>query len=137
MSQSYGERIKEEIRMLVRKLFRAENYPGDKNAAASVLATDYLPITRGKGQVDRDRDQTLRKIADSSRTFHREVDTAEIEVALFLDNRVAIARSLLPTNDSKENPPAKASYRNMQIFLKRDDQWQCVAWQVTKVQEEG
>lgn len=135
MSQSDEERVKEEIRILVRKLFRAENYPGDENAASSVLSTDYLPITRGKGQVDRDRDETLRKIADPSPSFQREVDRAEIDVALFLDNRVAIARSLLSTTDSKESPPVKASYRNMQVFLKRDDQWKCVAWQVTKVQE--
>jgi ketosteroid isomerase-like protein len=67
--------------------------------------------------------------------FIRHVDQAVIEVTFFPDNnRVAIARSLLPATDARETPPAEASYRNMHVFLKREDTWQCVAWQVTKVQ---
>ena len=119
---------------MVRKLFQAENYPGDPNTARDILATDYLPITRGKGQVDRDRNETLDKIANASQSLRRKVDQAEIDVALFLQGQVAIARTLLPIIDSATTPPTEASFRNMQVFLKRDDGWKCVAWQVTKVQ---
>jgi len=129
-----AERTKEEIRSLVRKLFQAENHPGDPNTASDVLATDGLPITRGKGQVDRDRNETLDKIANASQSLRRKVDQAEIDVALFLQGQVAIARTLLPIIDSATTPPTEASFRNMQVFLKRDDGWKCVAWQVTKVQ---
>ena len=124
----------EEIRKLVRKLFQAENHPGDRKTAHDILATDYLPITRGRGQVDRDRDDTLEKIANASSSFRRHIAQAEIDVALFLEGRVAIARSLLPTTDSATTPPTEASYRNMQVFVNRDDGWKCVAWQVTRVQ---
>jgi ketosteroid isomerase-like protein len=117
-------------------LFQAENHPGDPDAAGKILGAerDYLPIIRGKGQVDRDRKDTLGKIAKSSETFRRHVDKAEIDVALFLEGRVAIARSLLPTTDSATTPPTEASYRNTQVFVKQDDGWKCVAWQVTRVQ---
>lgn len=134
MTQSNTDETKEAIRKLVRKLFQSENYPGDRNTANDILAADYLPITRGKGQVDLDRDDTLKKIAGASGSFQRRVDDAEIDVALFLDDQVAIARSLLPATDSATTPPTDASFRNMQVFLKRENGWQCVAWQVTRVQ---
>jgi Domain of unknown function (DUF4440) len=134
MTQSDSERTKEEIRRLVRKLFQAENHPGDRDTASDILAPDYLPIIRGKGQVDRDRDETLEKVANASKSFRRKVDQAEIDVALFLEGQVAIARTLLPATDSATTPPTEASFRNMQVFLKRDDGWKCVAWQVTRVQ---
>ena len=124
----------DEIRELVRALFRAENHPGDKDAAAAVLATDYIPIVRGRGQVDRNRDDTLDKIAGAPASFHRLVDRARIDVHLFLEGQVAIATSLLPTTDSATNPPTDASFRNTHVFLKRADGWKCVAWQVTRVQ---
>ncbi len=130
MSQSNDEGT---IKDLVCKLFRAENRQA-KQDAAEILATDYLPITRGKGQVDVSREDTLEKIRAGSPLFVRHVDRAKIDVAFFLDDHVAIASSLLPTTDSRETLPAEASYRNMHVFLKRSDQWKCVAWQVTKVQ---
>jgi ketosteroid isomerase-like protein len=126
----------DEIRELVRKLFRAENHPGDKGAAADVLATDYIPIVRARGQVDRNRDDTLDKIAGASPSFHRHVDRAQIDVHLFPEGQVAIVTSLLPTTDSATKPATEASFRNMHVFLKRSDGWKCVAWQVTRVVQE-
>jgi hypothetical protein len=115
-------------------LFQAENHAGDPNAPGDILATDYLPIIRWKGQVDRDRSDTLDKIANAPKTVWRKVDQAEIDVAFFLEGHVAIARTLLPTTDSATTPPTEASFRNTQVFLKREDGWKCVAWQVTRVQ---
>lgn len=135
MNQSDDESTKEEIRNLVRSLFRAENYPGDRATAANILAEDYLPIARAKGQIDRDREDTLQKIANASKSFHRDVDGATIDVVLFQENTVAIVRSKLPTTNLSQVPPIKASYRNMHVFLKREDRWQCTAWQVTKIEE--
>jgi ketosteroid isomerase-like protein len=151
MAQPDDAGTKEHIKQSIRELFRAENGPGSQNpddyivspdktpesiraVAERILADDYLPITRGKGQVDLDRNDTLRKIVSGLASFRRHVDLAEIEVDLFLDGRVAIARTLLPTSDSKDTPPSEASYRNMHVFLKRDNEWRCVAWQVTRVQ---
>jgi hypothetical protein len=142
---------KEHIKQSIRELLRAENGPGGQErdnyivspdntpnsirlVAEGILAGDYLPVTRGKGQVDRDRDDTLAKIITGPPSFRRHVDRAEIQVALFLDGRVAIGRTLLPTTDSRDNPPSEAAYRNMHVFLKRDNAWKCVAWQVTRVQ---
>lgn len=153
MIQSDDEKTKEDIRKLVRMLFRAENGPGGEDpddyivtpgntrdsiqaAADDILAPEgkYFPIIRGRGQVDRDRAETLEKIVNGSPSFRRHVGQAEIEVALFPDDRVAIAQSLLPTSDSTTNPTTQASFRNMHVFLKLDNEWKCVAWQVTRVQ---
>jgi hypothetical protein len=133
MNQSDNESTQQEIRKLVRSLFRAENYPGDRDAAANILAVDYLPITRARGQVDHDREETLQRIAEAPTTRHRDVDEATIEVALFQDDCVAIAKSLLPMTNSETDPPIVEHYRNMHVFLKRHEQWKCVAWQVTRV----
>jgi hypothetical protein len=123
------------IKDLVRRLFLAENRQ-DAEDADRILASDYLPITRARGQVDQSRKQTLKNIAAGSPLFMRHVDQVVIEVTFFPDNnRMAIARSLLPTTDARATPPAEASYRNINVFLKREDKWQCVAWQVTQVQE--
>jgi hypothetical protein len=134
MNQS-SESIKERIRVLVRSLFRSENSPGDRNIAENILADDYLPITRAKGQLDLDREDTLQKIANASASRHRDVDNATIDVALFQDNSVAIAKSLLPMTNSEYDLPIVEHYRNMHVFLNRNNLWQCVAWQVTKVDE--
>jgi hypothetical protein len=94
-----------------------------------------MPIVRAKGQVDKDRDDTLSRIEKANPTFRRHVDDAVIDVQLFPEHRVAVARTLLPTTDSSGAAPVAASFRNLQVFLKRGDTWECVAWQVTKVQE--
>jgi hypothetical protein len=134
MSQS-EESIKEKIRELVRSLFRSENHPGNRDAAEDILAIDYLPITRAKGQLDLDRNDTLQKIANASASRHRDVDNATIDVALFQDDSIAIAKSLLPMTNLEYDPPIVEYYRNMHVFLHRNNLWQCVAWQVTKVDE--
>jgi hypothetical protein len=126
---------KEKIRELVRSLFRSENHPGNRDAADNILAIDYLPVTRAKGQLDLDREDTLQKIANASASRHRDVDNATIDVTLFQDDSVAIAKSLLPMTNLESNPPIIEYYRNMHVFLNRNNQWQCVAWQVTKVDE--
>jgi hypothetical protein len=137
----------ETISELVRKLFRAENRKdeqsdpsataqnrqGDQDAADILAARGYLPITRAKGQVDKGRKDTLKKIAGGSPLFVRHVEDAKIKVTVYPGNKMAIARSRLPTTDGRDTPPAKAVYRNMHVFLERNGRWVCVAWQVTKV----
>jgi hypothetical protein len=135
----------------VRTLFRAENGPGGeapddfivspdnsiasvRRAAEAILAVDYVPIIRGKGQMDRDRDETLARMIGASPLFRRHVSRAEIEVKFFLESSVAIVRALIPTTDSQANPPISSPYRNLQVFIKREGSWRCVAWQVTRIQ---
>ena len=145
------ELIKSRLRETVRMLFRAENGPSSQNdddhlaapdnttegirrVVDGILASDYLPIVRGRGQVDIDRQDTLNKVSSGSPSFLRHVARAEIEVDLFLDHQVAIVRSLLPTTDSRTTPIVEASYRNLHVFVRAEGQWRCVAWQVTRVQ---
>jgi len=128
------EEARTEVEALARQLFEAENVPGDRSTAARVLAADYLPITRGNGTTDRDRDETLSKFERPNLNFHRHLDRAIINVDVFLEHRLAIARTLLPMTDASSGAPTAVSYRNMQVFLKRGEGWECVAWQVTKVQ---
>jgi hypothetical protein len=135
MSQNSNIEIKEVIKKMVHRLFQAENYPGNRKEAEDILASDYLPITRAKGQIDRNREDTLSKIANPNRFIVRHADQANIEVDLYLDNHMAIVRSLLSVTNSELTSPTEASYRNMHIFLKRDRQWKCIAWQVTKVDQ--
>jgi hypothetical protein len=99
----------------------------------SILASNYLPIVRGNGQPDRNREETLTKTVGGTPGFLRHVGRSEIQVDLFAGNEVAIVRALLPATDSRKNPTVEASYRNMLVFAQFEDEWQCVAWQVTKV----
>ena len=139
------------IEAAVRELFRAENGPGGgddeefvtqpdntaqsvRDVAERILDNDYLPITRARGQVDLNRNETIQKIVNGSSSFRRHVTRVTIQVDFFLDDQVAIARSLLPTTDFSASPPVEASYRNTHVFLKRDSNWKCVAWHVTRVQ---
>ena len=137
------------IEAAVRDLFRAENGPGGgddedfvtqpdntaqsvRDVAERILANDYVPITRARGQMDHDRNETIQKIVNGSSSFRRHVTRATIQVKLF--DQVAIATSLLPATDSSASPPVEASYRNTHVFLKRDSNWKCIAWHVTRVQ---
>lgn len=132
MSESDSAKIKE----LVCTLFRAENPPGNREDAKKILADDnrYLPIIRGSGKPDTNRNDTLKKFEKPNPNFNRHVEKATTEVTL-LDDRVAIARTLLPMTDSTDGTPKEVAYRNMHVFQKEGDQWKCVAWQVTKVQD--
>ena len=132
MSESESIKIKE----LVCTLFRAENPPGNKEAAEEILADDkhYLPIIRGSGKPDKDRNETLENFRKPNLNFCRHVEKANPEVTL-LDDSVAIARTLLPMTDSTGGTPKEVAYRNTHVFQKKGDQWKCVAWQVTKVQD--
>ena len=132
MNRPDDQPTREAVTALVRKLFAAEN-ERNRDEADKILSSDYVPITRGTGQADRDRAETLSKIAGGRAEFRRLIDRAKIDVALFVDGRVAIATSLLPTEDGKDKPPTLADYRNTQVFVKEDNGWRCVAWQVTKV----
>ena len=124
--------LEEEIKTAVRRLFTAENERNDK-VAEEFLAPDSIPIIRGNGHADRDRSETLTKIGNPGRPhLVRHVDQATIDVTLFCNDTVAIARTLLPTTDTTATPP-DATFHNMQVFLRRNDQWQVVAWQVTKI----
>ncbi|MBI5716977.1 MAG: hypothetical protein HZC37_04730 [Burkholderiales bacterium] len=152
MNEAATIATKKALEQMVRTLFRAENGIGSRaigddlsaprdspeetrRIADGILASDYLPIIRGKGQVDVDRNETLAKISSGPAQFVRLVATADIEVCLFLDNQVAVVRSALPTVDSRTSPPTEATYRNTHVFLCRSGEWKCVAWQVTKVQD--
>lgn len=119
--------MKEEIEKLVRQLFQAEN-DRDSTTASKILADDdeYLPITRGSGQTDRNRDHTLQNIKEGDPDFKRHVDDARIDVRFFLNDQVAIVRTELPTTNQQG---VDAIFCNMQVFLRS---WRCVAWQVTK-----
>lgn len=132
MNPTDGQQAKEEVTALVRRLFMSEN-DRNRDEADKILASGYVPITRWKGQVDRDRAETLKNVASGPPQMRRHIDRADIKVALFLNGRVAIASTLLPTEDQREDPPKLADFRNMQVFVKDDNEWKCVAWQVTKV----
>ncbi|MCL4251972.1 MAG: hypothetical protein KJ065_27720 [Anaerolineae bacterium] len=151
MRQLDKENEVEAVKSAVRDLFRAENGPGGddneefvthpdntpqsvRDVAERILANDYLPITRGRGQVDLDRNETILKVVNGSSSFRRHVGRATIQVDLFLDDQLAIARSVLPTTDFSVSPPAEASYRNTHVFLKRNSNWNCIAWHVTRIQ---
>jgi hypothetical protein len=70
MSQFNDEEI---IKDLIFRLFRAENHQ-TRPDATEILATDYLLITRWKGQVDTSRDDALEKIGAGSPLFVRYVE---------------------------------------------------------------
>lgn len=129
-----GNPDEQAVRELVRSLFRAENgapAEGDRRPD-DILAHDYLPITRASGAVDESRQAHLDRIANPSGSLTRDAENATIDVSLFLEGQVAIARTELPTTDPGKTP-ADASFRNMQVFLKREGEWKCVAWQVTRI----
>jgi hypothetical protein len=71
MSQFNDEEI---IKDLIFRLFRAENHQSRPDATEKILATDYLLITRWRGQVDTSRDDTLEKIGAGSPLFVRYVE---------------------------------------------------------------
>ena len=139
----------ERVREAVRSLLKAENGPGGLGAdyivtpdnspdtiravANDSLSSVYLPVVRGKGQVDRDRNHTIENIVGASSKFVRHVGRSEIAVSVFRPMRMAIARTLLPTTDSREDPPVQADYRNLQVFIWEKGAWRCLAWQVTLV----
>jgi hypothetical protein len=135
-----------EIKELVCTLFRAENPPGchddaanppDRREVANKILADeghYLPIIRGSGKVDKNRDETLGKFENPNPNFCRHVDQANPEVTLIEDG-IAVARTLLPMTDSTNGNSTEVAFHNTHVFKKFGNQWKCIAWQVTKVQE--
>ncbi|HEX6642717.1 MAG TPA: nuclear transport factor 2 family protein [Thermoanaerobaculia bacterium] len=123
--------IKEQITASLRGLFEAENPGGNREAAAEFFAPDCIPIIRGSGQKAGSRDEMLKSFGTRP-DFYRYASRAVIEVTLFLENQLAIATTILPTIDVSGATPAMATYCNTHVLLRRDDEWKCISWQVTK-----
>ena len=132
----------------VHQLFRAENraYQGnsddtlaagtERKVVESILAADFIQITRGKGQV-LTRAGLVEDISENARPeFRRHVSRAQTEVDLFSESGVAVATTLLPATNHGNTAIEQASYRNLHVFVNRDGVWKCVVWQVTKVATE-
>lgn len=121
----------ETIQQKVYDLFEAANQ-GARGVAESILAQDYLPIIRASGHVDSSREETLERIGRTNSARLREVNKDAIAVTLFHAGTVAIARSKETLTLLDQSPVGVEDYWNLHVFVKRNGQWECIAWQVTR-----
>jgi hypothetical protein len=118
------------LRELVAELVAAEN-DCDRDRADRVLAASFLGITRARG-VEQNREQLLDQIAHCPNNLVRTLE--ESSATTYASEAFAVVRSIVGVNDSVGTPQGR--YRNLHAFERQNQQWICVAWQVTKLEPE-
>ena len=115
---------------LVRELIDAEN-TRDRRKAEGILAADFTAITRARGD-EQSREHLLDEIADPrSPTLRRTlIDTS---VWTRSGGNLGVVRTLIETFDASNPAAAPNRFRNIHVFERLGQDWQCVGWQVTKV----
>ena len=115
----------------VRRLVEAEN-ERDRAKAESILAEDFAAITRARG-VEQNRYDLLEEVANPKNpTLRRELDESDLWIRI--SGNQGVVRSLVRTTDrsSPNDPPV--TFRNVHVFERQRDSWNCLSWQVTKLE---
>jgi hypothetical protein len=118
------------LRELVAELVAAEN-DCDRDRADKILAASFLGITRARG-VEQNREQLLDQVAHCPNNVVRTLE--ESSATIYASETFALVRSIVGVSDSVGT--AQGRYRNLHAFERQDQQWTCVAWQVTKLAPE-
>jgi len=120
---------------LVRQLVEAENEGGEsgKAKAGDILAQNFIAITRSSGD-EENRNDLLKAIANPKNPdLVREFDEREFRVWECGD--LGVVRSLITTKERSNLKTILGRFRNIYMFENQQEQWRCVAWQVTKLKE--
>jgi Domain of unknown function (DUF4440) len=118
---------------LVRQLIEAENEHGERGRgrAEPILAKDFTAITRARGE-EQNRDSLLAEIANPKNpNLHRELEEHGYWERSSGD--LGVVRSVVATTDRTNLQAKPKRFRNIYVFQRRQDQWRCIAWQVTEL----
>ena len=115
-----------EVRHLNQRTFEAEDDPDRaREILEPILSRDFY-IVRARGVVQ-DKDRMIDQAAKDTSGRHRDLKPADVRVY----GDAAVVRTLLtllePTGE------AVSDYVNTKVFVRQEDDWQCVAWHVTEV----
>jgi uncharacterized protein (TIGR02246 family) len=92
-----------------------------------ILADDYTFTTPGGTILDKKR-----QIEDlKSGAIATEFQFSELKVRVYADTAIVTGKSTVKGKLKDQN--IAGEYRFMRVFVKRDDRWQCVAAQATRI----
>jgi ketosteroid isomerase-like protein len=125
----------------VHQLIEAEN-KHNREMADAILAQNFTAITRAikkdQEKQEQDRDALLRKIEEKSEEKNGQINIErkldEHDFSVWQSGDIGVVRSLVMTINPKDPQVILGRFRNIHVFEKQQEQWLCVAWQVTKLE---
>ena len=119
--------IETKIVDLNQRMLQAEE-AGPKDDLAKLLDGEFT-IIRANG-VKQDRQAFLDAVPDNA---HRDRIAKEPEIHVYHDCAVVILR--VTTSEHREGALMVRHFWNMRVFLRREGDWRCAAWQVTETKD--
>ncbi len=116
-----------DLPILNQQILQAEE-DGNQAFLAPLLASDFT-IVRASG-IKQDRRAFLDAVPDNA---HRGRIADQLEIHPYGDCAVAIIR--VTTSQNKDGALAVGHFWNTRVFIRQEEQWRCVAWQVTETGE--
>ena len=120
---------KQELITLVQNFLK--NVPNNERATFDRFFADEIIYTRGTGQVITKNDILSDTGNSTASRANATYDGEDFQVHKY--GNFAVVNFRLVMQASEDNKPVTRTFRNTGTFMKRNGQWQAIAWQATPI----
>ena len=114
------------MKELNRETFQAED-AADRESLERILTDDFRIIR--SNLIIEDKPAMLCRVAADASGRKRELDDESESVKIYEDSAVVTCRIMLKEKDGK----IVGHFWNTNVFVKREEEWRCVVWQVARI----
>lgn len=125
------EAEKQELIALVQNFLR--DVPKNERTTFDQFFADDIIYTRGTGQVITKKDILADTGNSTAPRANARYDGEDFQVHKY--GNLAVVNFRLVMHATENNKPVTRTFRNTGTFMKRNGQWQTIAWQATPIQE--
>ncbi|HVB07864.1 MAG TPA: nuclear transport factor 2 family protein [Candidatus Acidoferrales bacterium] len=116
--------------------FLADAGNGNRAGFDRFFADDV--IYTGSNGIVRDKTEIMNGVANMKPTPNKKTTYSAVDITVHdFGNAAVVAFRLVARAKHKDGKIETDSYRNTGTFVRRDERWQVVAWQATKIPKNG
>ena len=127
LAWSQGGNAEQQIRNLTDEL-RVAQLKADTNTVEKLYADDYAAI-RGDGVVQT-KTQEIESLKSGTLTYEK-IDVQDLKIRVY--GKTAVGTNLIFSKGITNGKPRNTNIRTTRIWVKRNGDWRCVAYQSTRV----
>ena len=130
-AQAESTQAKQELITLIQKFL--SDVPRNERATIDRFFADDIVYTRGTGQVITKKDILADTGNSTAPRSNATYDGQDFQVHQYGD--LAVVNFRLVMHATENDQPVTRAFRNTGTFMKRNGQWQVIAWQATPIEE--
>jgi len=123
--------VQPELIALVQKFLK--DVPNNERSTFDRFFADDIIYTRGTGQVVTKKDILAEVGKETAPTANATFTGEDFNVHQYGD--MAVVNFRLVMHATENDKPLTRTFRNTGMFMKRNGQWQAIAWQATPIQD--